>query len=178
MVERKFEFVTRYQNQGLILPKRQTPAAAGYDIAAAEDFVVPSIWKHPLAQLIWRQSRYQKTTRWSKWAQKVLQPVLVPTGLKVSLPADEVLLLVNRSSGPLKRGLILPNSIGVIDADYYNNAKNEGEIFVQMLNYYPTDYLIKKGERICQGIFIKYLRTADDQISTTPRQGGFGSSGK
>ncbi|WP_396022412.1 dUTP diphosphatase [Bombilactobacillus folatiphilus] len=178
MPERRFEIVTSYQNQGLTLPKRQTIAAAGYDLAAAQDFVVPSIWKQPLAQFILHKSKSQARDLWQKWVQKALKPVLVPTGIKVSLPEDEVLLLVNRSSGPLNRGLVLPNSVGVIDADYYNNPQNEGEIFVQLLNYYPRDYLIKKGERICQGIFTKYLTTVDDQISQQQRQGGFGSSGK
>ena len=107
-----------------------------------------------------------------------LKPVLVPTGIKVFLPSDEVLLLVSRSSGPLKRGLVIPNSVGVIDADYYNNPNNEGEIFVQMLNFFSQDYWIHKGERICQGIFTKYLTTTDDVQNTIKRNGGFGSSGK
>ncbi|MBA1434150.1 dUTP diphosphatase [Bombilactobacillus bombi] len=161
MKKRKFEIVSRYQKQNVSLPLRQTQSAAGYDLAAAEDFVVPSIWKEG-----------------PQPSQVALTPVLVPTGLKVCLPADEVLLLVNRSSGPLKRGLVLPNSIGVIDADYYNNDNNEGEIFVQMLNFFPQDYHIKKGERICQGIFMKYLTTTDDLPSTVQRVGGFGSSDK
>jgi dUTP pyrophosphatase len=158
--KRGFEIVTRYQEQNLYLPQRQTQAAAGYDIAAATDFIVPSIWN----------SGAQPT------AQN-LKPVLVPTGLKAYMPEDEVLLLVSRSSSPLKRGLILPNSVGVIDADYYNNTNNEGEIFVQMLNFFPEDYQIKKGDRICQGIFVNYLTTADDHQQGAKRLGGFGSSG-
>lgn len=161
MEKRGFEIVSRYYNQRIHLPQRQTKFAAGYDLQAAEDFLVPSIWHSGTLS-----------------TQSAFKPVLVPTGIKVLLPSDEVFLLVSRSSGPLKRGLVIPNSVGVIDADYYNNPSNEGEIFVQMLNFFPQDYWIRKGERICQGIFTKYLITTDDSQNTTERNGGFGSSGK
>lgn len=161
MKKRGFEIVSRYDKQQIQLPQRQTHFAAGYDLQAAEDFLVPSIWRSGALP-----------------TPAALKPVLVPTGIKVFLPSDEVLLLVSRSSGPLKRGLVIPNSVGVIDADYYNNPNNEGEIFVQMLNFFSQDYWIHKGERICQGIFTKYLITTDDVQSTIKRNGGFGSSGK
>lgn len=161
MKKRGFEIVSRYDKQQIQLPQRQTQFAAGYDLQAAEDFLVPSIWRSGALP-----------------TPAALKPVLVPTGIKVFLPSDEVLLLVSRSSGPLKRGLVIPNSVGVIDADYYNNPNNEGEIFVQMLNFFSQDYWIHKGERICQGIFTKYLITTDDVQSTIQRNGGFGSSGK
>lgn len=57
---------------------------------------------------------------------------------------DEFLMLANRSSSPLKRSLILPNGVGIIDADYYNNPNNEGEIFVQLVNFGLKDQLIKR----------------------------------
>lgn len=161
MKKRGFEIVSRYDKQQIQLPQRQTQFAAGYDLQAAKDFLVPSIWRSGALP-----------------TPAALKPVLVPTGIKVFLPSDEVLLLVSRSSGPLKRGLVIPNSVGVIDADYYNNPNNEGEIFVQMLNFFSQDYWIHKGERICQGIFTKYLITTDDVQSTIKRNGGFGSSGK
>lgn len=56
--------------------------------------------------------------------------------------------------------------------------KNEGEIFVQMVNVGLTDRKIKKGERIAQGIFMPYLRADQEKFPTKKRQGGFGSSGK
>lgn len=90
----------------------------------------------------------------------------------------EYLLLANRSSNPLKRNLILPNGIGVIDADYYNNPKNEGAIFVQLINMGIRDVHIKKGERIAQGIFTPYLTVTDETNVTTTRSGGFGSTNK
>ena len=150
--ERGFEVVKKFENQNISLPKRQTEFAAGYDIEAATDFVVPAITNDA-------------------------KPVLVPTGLKAYMQPDEVLLLFNRSSNPMKRNLILPNSVGVIDADYYNNENNEGEIFVQMQNVGNEDFQIKKGDRIVQGIFIKYLTTDDDNGGLAKRSGGFGSSG-
>lgn len=179
MKKRGFEVVTKFKDENINLPKRQTKAAAGYDIECAEDFVVPSIWKTKVAQFIHsaQQSLFKQEDLKEK-AQKELKPVLVPTGLKAYMQEDEVLTLVSRSSSPLKRGLVLPNSVGVIDADYYGNEKNEGEIFVQMMNFFPFDVHLKKGERIAQGIFINYLRTDDDEGGVATRDGGFGSSGK
>lgn len=180
MKKRGFEVVSRYQQEDIRLPQRQTRAAAGYDLEAAEDFVVPTIWRQPLAQVLGSYLHSAlKRENFFEQAQKVLQPVLVPTGLKVYMPSQEVLLLVSRSSGPLKRGLVMPNAVGVIDADYYNNPHNEGEIFVQMLNFFPRDRVIHKGERICQGIFVNYLVTDQElkEAQAPERQGGFGSSG-
>lgn len=180
MKKRGFEVVTKFADKNINLPKRQTKAAAGYDIECAEDFVVPSIWKPKLSMMInnTKVKLFSKQEKLREEAQKELKPVLVPTGLKAYMQEDEVLTLVSRSSSPLKRGLILPNSVGIIDADYYGNEKNEGEIFVQMMNFFPFDIRLKKGERIAQGIFIKYLKTDDDEGGLTTRDGGFGSSGK
>ena len=110
------------------------------------------------------------------WA--VLKPYLVPTGVKAYMQEDEFVLIADRSSGPLKRGLILPNGIGVVDADYYNNPNNEGELFVQLLNFGIRDYHVKQGERIAQAIFMPYLRADNEQTPLAKRTGGFGSSGK
>lgn len=145
MTERKFEIVSKYKDQDIHLPVRQTVASAGYDIEAAEDvLVVPDL------------------------------PALVPTGIKVKMPKDEALLLLNRSSNPKKRGLILPNGVGLIDADYYNNESNEGEIFGQFMAI-DVPYQIHKGDRIMQGVFINYLVTTDDD-ATGKRTGGIGST--
>ena len=111
-------------------------------------------------------------------AEAALKPVLVPTGIKAYMPADEVLILANRSSNTYKRNLSLPNGIGVIDSDYYDNPSNEGEIFVQLLNYGVRDLHIKKGERIAQAIFMPYLKSDDDEPVDNQRVAGFGSTGK
>lgn len=110
--------------------------------------------------------------------KKYFKPVLVPTGIKVRLPYDEMLLLFNRSSNPLKRSLVLANGVGVIDADYYNNEDNEGHIMFQFLNFGYENIEIKKGERIGQGVFQKYLLAANDEFSGEKRTGGFGSTNK
>lgn len=177
-MKRGFKVVSAKADQNINLPQRQTKQAAGYDFEASEDFVLPSIWKHHflLALKLLLKKDAQLSADELAAADQALKPYLVPTGIKAKMQADEVLLLVNRSSGPLKRRLILPNGIGVIDADYYDNPKNEGEIFVQLVNYGLTDYRIKKGERIAQGIFVPYLVADDEATPQADRTGGFGST--
>ncbi len=164
MKKRGFEVVTAYQNKEIQLPQRATHHAAGYDFEAAAEIVIPSIWKQVLTRKIGQESDNKK-----------LKPTLVPTGIKAYMGDDEYLQLANRSSNPLKRFLSLANGIGVIDSDYYNNADNEGHIMFQFTNFGLTDMVIKKGERIGQGIFLPFLKADQDQ-TTAERTGGFGSS--
>ena len=90
---------------------------------------------------------------------------------------DEVLILANRSSNPGKKGLIMANSIGVIDSDYYGNPDNDGHIMFSFYNIKEEDIQIKKGETIGQGIFQKFL-ISDNDNATEERKGGFGSTSK
>ena len=161
---RGFEIVSKYKQEGIILPKRATKGSAGYDLTAAVDIVVPSVFK-ALKSGTESESNPMKST-------------LVPTGIKAYMPSNEYLLLANRSSNPMKRQLAVPNGIGVTDADYYGNEGNEGEIFVQMINYGLEDVTITKGERIAQGIFSKYEVVDDEEDAFDERIGGFGSSGR
>jgi dUTP pyrophosphatase len=92
------------------------------------------------------------------------------------MPKDVYLELTSRSSVPLKNWLVLANGVGVIDADYYNNEDNEGEIFLQFINLSPCSILIKEGDKIGQGIFHKYLVTANEEETKAKRTGGFGST--
>ena len=147
---RGFEVAKGFEDKGINLPERKTKMSAGYDVEAAEDVVVPSF----------------------KPGQK---PVLIKTGIKAYFPKDEVLYLVNRSSNPKKNGLVLANSIGVVDADYYNNVDNDGHIMFAFYNMLDTDTLIKKGDRIGQAIFQKIL-LADNDKAEGERIGGFGST--
>ena len=106
----------------------------------------------------------------------------IRTGVKAKMMEDEVLLIFNRSSNPTKKGLILPNGVGVVDADYYNNPTNEGEIGFMFYNILDEDVEIKKGDKLGQGVFISFLMTSDD-IETKwnekkQRTGGFGSTGE
>lgn len=103
------------------------------------------------------------------------KPTLISTGLKCCLSKDEYLKIVVRSSTPLKYWLILANSEGVIDSDYYNNADNEGEIYIQIINLSPFDLKIKKGETIAQGLIMP-VNHAKCAIKSEERIGGFGST--
>ncbi|AXY26663.1 dUTP diphosphatase [Suicoccus acidiformans] len=177
--KRGFEVIQAYQAQNIELPQRATTHAAGYDIAAAEDVVLPSfykqIFKHVALELKqWIHGSGQDTSRATE--AEILQPTLVPTGLKAYMQEDEYLQIVNRSSNPLKRRLMLPNGFGVIDADYYNNPSNEGHIYVQLINFGLSDYTIRKGDRIAQGIFVPFLLIDGDEGGQAVRSGGFGSS--
>ncbi|ASZ08553.1 MULTISPECIES: dUTP diphosphatase [Enterococcus] len=176
MKKRGFEVVSNYASQEINLPKRATHHAAGYDFEAAADIIIPSIWKsgikNGLTTLI--ESMGEKATAID---EKQLKPTLVPTGIKSYMGEDEFLQLANRSSNPLKRFLVLTNGVGVIDSDYYNNPDNEGHIMFQFTNFGFKDVMIKKGERIGQGIFLPFLK-ADQDETTTSREGGFGSSNK
>lgn len=162
---RGFKIVSKYLHTEISLPQRATNSSAGYDFAAAEDRIIPSIWK--LAGQVETED-----------SDNILPSILVPTGIKAYMPSNEYLMLVNRSSNPLKHNLALPNGIGIIDADYYNNSNNEGEIFVQLINYGLEDYTVKKGERIAQGIFSAYSTIDGEEQIFAERSGGFGSTGK
>ncbi|HJJ03271.1 MAG TPA: dUTP diphosphatase [Clostridiaceae bacterium] len=150
--KRGFEIAKGFENSNINLPVRSTKNSAGYDVEAAEDCIIPAF----------------------KPGQK---PTLVKTGIKAYMESDEVLILANRSSNPGKKGLILANSIGVVDSDYYENPDNDGHIMYAFFNFKAEDVEIKKGERIGQAIFQKYLVT-DNDIAQGERTGGFGSTSK
>lgn len=150
--KRGFEIAKGFENSNINLPVRSTKNSAGYDVEAAEDCIIPAF----------------------KPEQK---PTLVKTGIKAYMESDEVLILANRSSNPGKKGLILANSIGVVDSDYYENPDNDGHIMYAFFNFKAEDVEIKKGERIGQAIFQKYLVT-DNDIAQGERTGGFGSTNK
>ena len=149
---RGFEVAKGFEDKGINLPVRKTKYSAGYDVEAAEDVVVPSF-------------------------KKGMKPTLIKTGIKAYMADDEVLILANRSSNPGKKGLILANSVGVIDKDYYGNPDNDGHIMFAFYNIKDEDVLIKKGEAIGQAVFQKYL-VADNDSATGMRTGGFGSTDK
>ena len=130
--KRGFEVITSYQDKAIQLPQRATHHAAGYDLEAAETIVVPSYWRQVFRYLAMEMKQWIHAKPTQKEPaedpQRLLKPTLVPTGLKVYMQDDEYLQIVNRSSNPLKRFLQVPNGVGVIDADYYNNPSNEGHV--------------------------------------------------
>lgn len=149
MKKRGFEVVKGYEKKGIHLPVRKTRFSAGYDVAAAEDVTIPPF-------------------------ELGRKPTLIPTGLKAYCEEDEFFILVNRSSGP-KRGLVMANSLGIIDADYYGNVTNDGHFYFQYYNFLKEDLVIHKGDIIGQVIFLKYLKVDDDHAHGE-RVGGFGST--
>ena len=151
MKERGFEIVKGYEDQDIHLPVRKTKYSAGYDVEAAEDVIIPKFTPG-------------------------IKPTLIPTGLKAYCMEDEYYMLINRSSGP-KKGLLMANSIGIIDADYYGNESNDGHFFFQYFNCSDHDIEIKKGDVIGQVIFQKFLITDDDKAEGI-RKGGIGSTDK
>ncbi|MGX7109013.1 dCTP deaminase/dUTPase family protein [Facklamia miroungae] len=173
--KRGFEVIKAYQDKSIRLPQRQTNYSAGYDLEAAETVVLPSFWKQSVYYLL-HNTFLKMNDQISKKPEDLWQATLVPTGLKAYMMEDEYLKIVNRSSGSYKHQTALPNGIGIIDQDYYNNKKNEGHIYVQLINYGLRDRTIQKGERIAQGIFSKFLLVEDDQVVNHERKGGFGSS--
>lgn len=148
---RGFEIAKGYEDKDIHMPVRKTKNSAGYDVEAASDVIIEP-YKHGM------------------------KPTLIPTGLKAYCQDDEYYILVNRSSGP-KKGFVMANSIGIIDADYYGNESNDGHFYFQYWNFGNKPLEIKKGDVIGQVIFQKYL-TVDDDNATGMRTGGFGSTNK
>ena len=155
--EIKFEFVSRLGDQTPVegktseykLPQKGSKKAAGYDFFNIEE-----------VELQPHQIKYVKT------------------GIKAKFPDNVVLLLFNRSSNPKKKNLIVINGVGVVDADYYNNEDNEGEIAFAFYNISDVPVIIGKGEKLGQGMFVEYkdvTNYTDQEVEE--RKGGFGSTG-
>lgn len=177
----KFEKVNKYVDQEIEMPKRKTEFSAGYDMVAAEDYIIPSVWQMVMeaSEMIEIESNEYLTMEDMAKLTKELgyKPTLVSTGMKCKLDPGTFLQLSVRSSSPLKYWLMMANSVGIIDADYYNNKDNEGEIFFQIFNLSPFHIKINKGEAIGQGIILPYGVTEDD-CPGGMREGGFGSTSK
>lgn len=145
---RGFEKVSSYNDVDFPMPERKTELSAGYDICIPEDII--------------------------------LEPGklnLVPTGVKAYMQAGEFLGIHIRSSIAVKKQIMLVNNVGIIDADYYNNADNEGHIMLALLNTGKETIHLFKDERIAQGIFYNYLiADDDDKVNKAVRVGGFGST--
>lgn len=133
-------------NSEVVLPKRQTKYSAGYDFYNFEDIVI-----------------------------KPKEQVIIKTYIRVIMEDDDFLSLHIRSSLGTKHGLILANTTGIIDKDYYGNPDNGGHILVSIINNGQDEYTLKKNERFVQGVFQKYLIVDNDETEDS-RIGGFGST--
>ena len=175
----QFEKVTKYEKADLAMPVRKTEFSAGYDMVAAEDYIIPSIWPmfeeaRKLFEI--EDDEFVTMPMMADFTKRTgIKPTLVSTGMKCKLNPGTFLQLSVRSSSPLKYWIMLANGVGIIDADYYNNPDNEGEIFFQLFNLSPFNIQIKKGEAIGQGVILPYNITVDDVVNGE-RLGGFGST--
>ena len=131
------------------LPKRSTKNSAGYDIRSVEEGII-----------------------------KPGESKAFKTGLKVCMNSDEVLYIYSRSSQGYKHNVCLINSVGVIDSDFYNNPDNEGHFQVKLVNLGDKDFEVKIGDRIAQGVFMKYLTVDNEEEIDNVRTGGIGSTNK
>ena len=135
--------------KSISLPERKTKYSAAYDLSSTIDGIIP-----PNGTL------------------------KIPTGLKASMNDDEVLLIIVRSSTGFKYNVRLVNQVGVVDKDYYNNIDNEGHIFIKLHNHSDKDFIIKKNDRLAQGLFTKYLTVDNEKNIDNERTGGLGSTKK
>lgn len=136
--------------ESIKLPKRATAGSMGYDFFSPCNIMIP-----------------------------VDKSVKIPTGIKCNIDVGWGMYVYPRSSYGFKYGVHLANTVGVIDADYYNNKNNEGHIFIKLVNDSTLASLmdIKSGDAFCQGIFTPYGITYDDNVSEE-RTGGIGSTSK
>ena len=137
-----------YGKKDIILPKRATQNSAGYDFVSPIEIVI----QPKTCELVW-------------------------TNIKAQFEKDEVLLLCV-TSGMGKRGLMLANNVGIIDSDYFENPNNDGNIGFRLYNFKDVPYVVKEGEKIGQGIFMKFLTVSDEEEIIQKRVGGFGSTDK
>lgn len=130
------------------LPKRATSGSAGYDFYL------------PFTTLNLSHNTFIK----------------IPTGIRCKMDEGWVLKAYPRSGHGFKTGVHLANTVGIIDADYYN-ADNEGHINIKLVNDSLIGKLIelKQGEAFCQAIFVPFGITVDDNADGV-RTGGFGST--
>lgn len=135
--------------EDIILPKRSTSKSAGYDFFLPFDITI-----------------------------KEGEILKIPTGIKVNMLEDEMFCLYIRSGIGFKYNIRLCNQVGIIDSDYYNNPSNEGNMWFAIQNEGKDTYTFKKGDRLIQGIFQKYLITDNDIVDNTIRMGGLGSTNK
>lgn len=149
---RKFEFtgILKEASEGgpyRRLPERSTKKSMAYDIFSPIDFEV-----------------------------KPKETYMLKTGIKVKMQEDEGLILNVRSSMG-KKHIMLANTNGWIDSDFYGNAVNDGEIGLLFYNYGEETWTVNAGDKVAQAMFINFLKT-DDDAANGERTGGFGSTGK
>lgn len=132
----------------LPLPEYKTKGAVAFDLYARLDEVIPA---------------------------KGLK--LIPTNFVIETPEGFMLMLTARSSLAKKKGLMMANSVGIIDQDY---CGNNDELGLMLHNFTDTDVKIEKGERLAQGIFVKIEKGNWNEVENmeSESRGGFGTTGQ
>lgn len=147
---RKFEIVddnfVLYNQKEFKMPVRATKYSAGYDFYSPIDITI-----------------------------KPFESELIFTNIKAKFNQNEVLFLfVTSKMG--KNHIMLANGTGVIESDYYGNISNDGNLGFRLINLGKTDYVIKVGDKIGQGVFTTFLTVDNEEEITNVRTGGFGST--
>jgi dUTP pyrophosphatase len=134
-------------SESVPLPSYQTPGSAGFDLASSVEMTV-----------------------------EAGQVALVPTGLIIAVPAGHFLGIFARSSTPLKRGLMVANGVGIVDADYCGPTD---EVKIEVFNFTAAPVRIVPGDRLAQGVILPFVqaRWTESITSARPSRGGFGSTG-
>jgi len=149
---RGFEIVEdefrKHEHHSVLLPLRGTKKSAGYDFYSNENITIQPGGKH----LFW-------------------------TDIKAYMLPREVLSVYVRSSIAIKKNLTLCNQVGIIDMDYFSNESNDGNIGICLRNVGQDGVIIEMGERIAQGIFMRFLES-DNCNSDETRTGGIGHTNK
>lgn len=148
--EHQRETRVAYFKDELPLPKRSTGCSAGYDFVLPVDVYI-----------------------------KAGEEAVIPTGIKVQLDEDKQLDVLPRSSYGIGKKLIECTTVGIVDADYYNNIENDGHILVYFWNRGKKDVMLPKGDRFVQGIIRQYFVVEGDEYGKGPKRvGGSGSTGE
>lgn len=160
-----------FADRGASIPSKATPGSAAFDLAAclaAGDEVTAMYSLGPSTLRVRKDNKLYIPAGYR---------VLVPTGLFMDIPDFTMVNIYPRSGTSFKKGLMLTNSVAVIDSDYVQ------EVFVSITNNSGVTQTIEHGERIAQGILIHLglqngivALTLPPQPKTT-RKGGFGSTG-
>lgn len=155
---RKFEEVReefkKFPEVETKLPQRGSSKSAGYDFYSKENF---TLWPGD-SHIFW-------------------------TDVKAAMFFDNVLMIFARSGMGCKSGIVPRNCVGIIDADFYNNPENNGGIGICLVNNSTKSFDVKVGDKIAQGIFVRYAIVDGDPFASSQktgvdRVGGFGSTGR
>jgi dUTP pyrophosphatase len=133
-------------DESVSLPSYQTAGAAGFDLASSVEMTIAPG-----------------------------EVALVPTGLVIAAPPGHFVGVFARSSTPLKRGLMVANGVGIVDADY---SGPQDEIRIEVLNFTSAPVVVRRGDRLAQGVILPFVRASWKEGPADGRtRGGFGATG-